>query len=160
MNLGIYPGSFNPWHKGHQDILKKAIKCFDFVIVAKMFNPEKENDNEKAMGELEQLTAKIKNKLTFDQARKVKVCGSAESLKEFLDQRFYIHGKKFCASAIIRGLRNGHDLQYEMNQQYWNEDVGVEQPFVYFITDRSLGHVSSSSIRIVDKLGLEHDNAY
>ena len=42
--------------------------------------------------------------------------------------------------AVIRGLRNGNDLQYEMNQQYWNEDLGLKIPIVYFICDRTLAH--------------------
>lgn len=53
--------------------------------------------------------------------------------------------------AIVRGLRNGYDLQYEQNQQYWYEDMGIKIPIVYFITDRTLGHISSSAIREVEK---------
>jgi phosphopantetheine adenylyltransferase len=49
--------------------------------------------------------------------------------------------------GVIRGLRNGSDLQYETNQQYWNEDLGISVPTVYFICDRNLGHISSSAIR-------------
>lgn len=49
--------------------------------------------------------------------------------------------------GIIRGLRNGYDLEYEINLQYWNEDLGVNVPFVYFVTDRKYGHISSSAIR-------------
>lgn len=52
---------------------------------------------------------------------------------------------------MICGLRNGYDLQYEMNQQYWNEDLGLEISVVYFITDRKLAHVSSSAIRGIRK---------
>jgi hypothetical protein len=44
-----------------------------------------------------------------------------------------------------------------MNNQYWNEDTGLYTPFVYFITDRKLAHVSSSAIRTIKKLGLIND---
>src|SRR5690606_36401026 len=60
-------------------------------------------------------------------------------------------------NTTFRGLRNRNDLQYEMNNQYWNEDIGIQIPFVYFITDRRLAHVSSSAIRGIKKLGLHHD---
>ena len=39
--VAIYPGSFNPWHKGHEDILKKALKIFDKVLVLQGRNPLK-----------------------------------------------------------------------------------------------------------------------
>ena len=56
------------------------------------------------------------------------------------------------ANGIIRGLRNGHDLQYETNLLYWNEDLGLSCPIVYFICDRSLSHISSSMVKEVNKL--------
>lgn len=61
----------------------------------------------------------------------------------------YLKDKDYC--AIIRGLRNGYDLQYEQNQQYWYEDLGINLPVVYFITDRKLAHISSSAIREIRK---------
>ena len=134
MKTGLYVGSFNPWHKGHEDVLKKALEVFDKVHVVKMLNPEK--------GEQESEF----NRINGDSVTYSTFSGT---LKHSVDI--------YEPTAIIRGLRNGQDLEYEKNQQYWNEDVGIEIPFVYFITDRSLSHVSSSSIRVVEELGLSHD---
>jgi pantetheine-phosphate adenylyltransferase len=141
MKLGLYPGSFNPWHSGHHDILMKALQVFDYVWVYQMVNPEKGNDFISAQDSIPDLP---------------RVCFSSTSttLVNAINQTFHIEGEEVFASGIIRGLRNGNDLQYEMNQQYWNEDVGIKIPFVYFITDRSLAHVSSSAIRMIEKLGL------
>jgi phosphopantetheine adenylyltransferase len=101
----IYPGSFNPWHAGHQDILDKAKKVFDQVDI-----------------------------VTYG--------------KDFTCLlSLYLKDKDYC--AIVRGLRSGYDLQYEQNQQYWYEDLGITIPVVYFITDRKLGHISSSAIRAI-----------
>jgi len=61
----------------------------------------------------------------------------------FLSDYCYTHK----VDAVIRGLRNGNDLQYEQNMLYWNEDLGLEVPTVFFICDRKLGHISSSAIR-------------
>lgn len=158
--VGVYPGSFNPFHAGHKDIVLKALQVFDFVVVSKLVNPDKvknKKDEEKEMKEVESLHVAVRSCDWGEDANRVRFAAGAETLKDFVNQRFYIHGKKLEATGIIRGLRNGHDLQYEMNQQYWNEDVGIELPFVYFITDRKLSHISSSSIRMVDKLGLEHE---
>jgi len=132
MKIAIYPGSFNPWHIGHVDILNKALNVFDKIIVARGKNPEKEVGS--CLLELKKL---IDNKrvdviqfggLLVDEVRNRKV------------------------DAVIRGLRNGHDLQYEMNQQYWNEDLGLIVPVVYFICDRKLSHISSSMLRALDKI--------
>jgi pantetheine-phosphate adenylyltransferase len=59
--------------------------------------------------------------------------------------------------AVVRGLRNGHDLEYEANNQYWNEDLGCSVPFVYFLCDRAYSHISSSAIREVDLLRAEKE---
>jgi len=144
MKIGLYSGSFNPWHKGHEDVLKKALQVFDKVYVIELNNPEKLNP-----------CKKLFNNMELEKIGNVKYIQSDTTLKEQADnfKKCYPNSQ----IAIIRGLRNGDDLQYEMNQQYWNEDVGIEIPFVYFITDRSLSHVSSSSIRTVNNLGLEHD---
>ena len=136
MKIGLYVGSFSPWHKGHQDVLDKALKVFDEVYVVTMLNPEKHGS---------QLPGKL------GRAVHPRVRGQAfkGTLKGLVKEHPEVTG-------IIRGLRDGKDLDYERNQQYWNEDVGIEVPFVYFIADRTLTHVSSSAIRMVNKLGLEH----
>ena len=132
MKIAVYPGSFNPWHKGHDDILLKALAVFDKVVVARGINPEK--------------------KASFPALRKplVKNWPKVKTLEFSGMLNDLIKEHNFC--AIIRGLRNGDDLQYEMNQQYWYEDLGVEVPIVYFVCDRSLSHISSSAIRAISKI--------
>lgn len=156
IKLGIYPGSFDPWHKGHEDIVNKALGVFDMVMITKMFNPDKNFDPEQAKASFEELVVYINNNVPEHFKERVFVQAESRSLKEVTEDRVYIHGAKIEISGVIRGLRNGHDLQYEMNNQYWNEDLGIEIPFVYFITDRSLSHISSSAIRTIKKLGFEY----
>ena len=138
MKKAIYPGSFNPWHQGHTDILKKALSVFDVVVVAHGFNPEK---GANAYCDFSELYQEFPEHLDMDDYRHVWVKSFAGLLVDFV--------KAEEAHAVIRGLRNGHDLQYEMNQQYWNEDLGLVVPTVYFMCDRRYSHISSSSIRMV-----------
>ena len=138
MSLAIYPGSFNPWHKGHKDILEKALKCFDEVMIVILDNPDKSNPLASRVHIESDIINNIKN---------CKVRCFSGLLVDFV--------KKVKADAVIRGLRNGHDLQYEMNQQYWNEDLGLEVPVVYFICDRTLSHISSSACRAMYKLSTD-----
>ena len=132
----IYPGSFNPWHKGHLDILTKALDVFDQVVIAQGINPSKGVPENSLM-----------SKEFGSMVRVVTFSGFLHKFIRKLDaeQNTTIH-------AVIRGLRNGADLQYEQNQQYWYEDLGLKIPIVYFITDRKLGHISSSAIREIEKI--------
>lgn len=154
--IGLYPGSFNPWHAGHSDIILKALKIFDRIIIVQAYNPEKEKyDSASARFDiLKESLCKVVLKYSID-SKKIWAVHDDRTLKSMIADGFIGYPPK--PTAVIRGLRNGDDLQYEMNQQYWNEDVGVPIPFTYFITARGLSHVSSSAIRLVEKLGLEHD---
>ena len=128
--LGIYPGSFNPWHEGHEDILEKALQVFDNILILQGHNPKKPTSKDKGF---------------LDITRERVTTGFFNGL--------LVHAvKDLNATAVIRGLRNGHDLEYEINNQYWNEDLGLNIPFVYFITDRKYGHISSSAIRDLNKI--------
>lgn len=134
MKTAIYPGSFNPWHEGHQDILEKALQVFDRVILARAQNPDpKKSEIRQSWSECE-IPERLVQKIIF-----VEIQGFLHKYVEV--------STAYEISAVIRGLRNGYDLQHEMNQQYWYEDLGLKIPVVYFITDRKLGHISSSAIR-------------
>lgn len=137
MKIGLYPGSFDPWHAGHEDIVKKALDIFDKVVVCRMNNPEKPDSSHNWDIRLQTFAnTTLRVSLVLDPKEPL-VVDIATTIG---------------ANAIIRGLRNGYDLQYEMNQQYWNEDLGLAVPVVYFITDRNLSHISSSALRGLKKL--------
>lgn len=132
--IAIYPGSFNPFHRGHYDILIKACELFDTVIVAKLINPDKPlTDNE----------ITFDGKFSYD-TDKVKFITSYSTIMEIV--------KQYKANAIVRGLRNTNDFVYEQGYQYWCEDLSVNIPFVYIISDRKYLHYSSSAIRQLNML--------
>lgn len=135
MKIGIYTGSFNPFHAGHADILLKASKVFDKIIVARGNNPIK--DCSRKVNDLsEHSIFKIINGEFIEYEG---------LLADYLNSR-----KDIC--AVIKGLRNADDFQYEKIQQYYNEDLGINLPIVFFISDRSVQHISSSGLREIEKI--------
>lgn len=138
MRTAIYPGSFFPWHEGHTDILDKALDTFDKVIIAVGQNPDK-------LISWTELSERIPDDVV-NIRRNVVVTGYQGLLVDFL---YDLADPTLC--AVVRGLRNGQDLEYERTQQYWNEDLSIKVPTVYFICRRDLVHISSSAIRAVEK---------
>lgn len=134
MRIAIYPGSFNPWHEGHSDVLSKALKTFDQVIIAIGKNPDKDPSRPTDINLIPEEIRDDKriNVITFD------------TLLVDVVKEWKVH-------AIVKGLRNGVDFEYEKTQQYWNEDLGCIIPTVYFISNRELVHISSSAIRAIKK---------
>lgn len=136
----IYAGSFNPWHEGHDQVLSKALKVFDQVIVAVGVNPEKNADGLKAIASIPEY---------FEDDPRIAVVPFGDLLVDVV--------KRMNADVVIRGLRNTQDFEQEKIQQYWNEDLGLEVPVVYIIADRKLVHISSSAIRAVEKAKQNRD---
>jgi len=144
MKTALYPGSFDPWHKGHQDILVKALSVFDKVIVAVTDNHAKKPET---LPEERVATIVAKNYGRVNCTNRVKVICSSEMLPNLASQTN--------ADVVIRGIRNGDDLSKEQMQQYWYEDLGMKVPVVYFVSDRTLVHMSSSAVKLVNKFGKE-----
>ena len=125
--IGFYPGSFNPFHIGHYNILLKAESVFDKVIIGIGRNFDKIK-NEKY-----QLPEKLLSREI------IKYDGVITTVIEELAEQ----GEVF----VVRGLRNEYDLQYEENLRNSIKDFLPEQNFTYFFCDKEFEHISSSLIR-------------
>lgn len=132
--IGIYAGSFKPFTVGHADILRQALQTFDEVIVAIGKNPEKTDTDE------------------FPFPTNNPVLGRAHVsyydglLSNFLNQ-IDNEGDGDNDVYLIRGLRNGADLQYEQNQIQFLKEMYAGLRVVFFICDKKFEHVSSTAVR-------------
>ena len=131
MKKGLFPGSFDPFTKGHEAIVVKAINLFDEIYIGIGINSSKKYlfDIEKRIIHIKELFKKYPNvqvgtyqKLTVD------------------------YCKEIDASHIIRGLRNSSDFEYEKTIAHMNNAIsGIET--VFFLSDEKHSALNSSIIR-------------
>ena len=131
MKKGLFPGSFDPFTKGHEAIVYKATELFDEVVIGIGVNSNKEYlfDLEKRIIHMKEL---------FKNQPKVKVQTYQSLTVDFC--------KKIEASHIIRGLRNSQDFEYEKTIANMNTAIsGIET--IFFLTDLKYSALNSSIIR-------------
>lgn len=150
MKIAFYPGSFNPWHEGHDDVLDKALKIFDKVVVLQLSNASKEDLSDI---DLSQYFKGFK-KAEFAHRPNMSINSAIGNYLLGLDDSHEI-SKSVCQFAIIRGLRNEKDFCEEQILTYWYEDVGIKMPIFHIIADRKLVHVSSSAIKNARKYSVK-----
>ena len=144
--IAIYPGSFNPIHIGHINILEKAERIFGKgnVITAIGINPDKVNTNDKSYLFEQDNKAKIISK---------KINRTVITYSKFLHELVEDYEKEGYNVVIIRGLRNGVDLDYEVNQMRFINDFKKDINVVYITCDQEFEHISSSAIRKIEQFG-------
>ena len=126
--IGVFAGSFNPFHKGHFNVLEKAERIFDKVIIAFGKNPVKNQRN-----------WEIPKTIEFRQSEEYEGL-----LTDYIDSLSY-------DVTVIRGLRNSTDFQYEQNQYRYIQELKPTINIVNIFCDKEFEHISSSGIRTLEK---------
>lgn len=150
--IAIYPGSFNPLHIGHLNIIEKSERIFGKgnVIVAMGINPDKVS-----VDKSEFIEGKESEAISLAKTIKREVIVYNKFLHQLIEE-YEILGKSKGEDynvVIIRGLRNGTDLDYEVNQLRFISDFKKDINVVYITCDKEFEHISSSAIRKIDQLG-------
>lgn len=143
--IAIYPGSFNPFTVGHLNVLEQAEKLFDKVYIAVGVNPDKlSEDVGKIYPSLDPRVLTIQRNFPNKN-----VIGYTGFLVDLITKREQEHGEDI---TIVKGIRNGVDLDYEMIQHRYNQDLKPNVKVVFLPADRELMHVSSSGYRMLEKI--------
>lgn len=138
MTVAIYPGSFDPVHQGHVDVINRAARVFTRVIVAVARNSEKEG--------------------LFTPAERIEMLRSAVSHVrnvevDAFDGLTVEYARKRGAAVLVKGLRAVVDFEYELKQASMNARLAPEVETVFLMTAPPFYFLSSTLIREVGRLG-------
>lgn len=135
--IALFPGSFDPFTKGHQDIVLRGLKIFDEIIIAIGYNSGKS----KRYFEIDLMVKKIGE--TFKNYPAIRVEVYSELTAEY--------ARRNQAKYLLRGLRNTTDFEYENSISQVNRYLNNELESVFLITSPEFAYISSSVIRDVHR---------
>lgn len=131
--IGVYAGSFNPFHRGHFEVLKKAERFFDKVIIARGVNTKKKSQDLFA-SPYDDRELKYREVVNFNVL-----------LPDYLES---LHND--AEVTLVRGIRNSTDLSQDSNMLSIIDSVSLKKTnTVFILCDKQFEHISSSSIREV-----------
>ena len=135
--VALFPGSFDPFTRGHEDIVLRGLELFDEIIIAIGYNSGKSQ----RYFPIETMIDKIRE--TFKKYPQIKVETYAELTAEY--------AKKNGANYLLRGLRNTTDFEYENSIVQVNRHLNTNLESVFLITSPQFASINSSIIREVHR---------
>ena len=132
MKTAIYPGSFDPVTNGHLNIITRAARSFDRLIVCVMYNCEKSPmfTPEERVDLIRRVTADLSN---------VEVDGSSELLAEYARRRG--------SCVVVKGLRAGSDFENEFQMALINRKINPELDTMFLTANSQYMYLSSSLVK-------------
>jgi pantetheine-phosphate adenylyltransferase len=140
--VALYPGSFDPIHNGHVDVIRRAARLFDRVIVAVYDRPDKRLffSTAERVDLVEQSTTDLTN---------VEVASYAILTVDYAVERG--------ARAIVRGLRATSDFEFEFQLALMNRHLNHDIEALFLMTALEHAHLSSSLVKEITQLGAQPD---
>ena len=143
LRVAIFPGSFDPFTKGHEAIVEEALRIFDKVVIAIGYNTAKrgllsvearQRLIERVYRDEPRVEVSTYSTLTGDEAR------------------------RYGATTIVRSARNTIDFEYERTIERANREVFPELSTVILFAPKEVEHISSSLVRELNAFGHPTDN--
>ena len=142
--IAIFPGSFDPYTKGHEDIVNRGLDLFDKIIIAIGYNSAK---NKRYFG-IDTMVEKIS----------ALHAGETRIMVETYNELTAVFAEKHKAKYLLRGLRNTTDFEYENSIAQVNMHLVEDLETVFLITSPKYAHISSTIIREVHQYGGDVSN--
>ena len=140
MKIAIYPGSFDPITSGHLNIIRRAAKIFDHLIVCVMVNAGKN-----PMFSLDERVDLIR-RVTQD-LENVEVDSSSELLADYAKRRG--------SCVIVKGLRAGSDFENEFQMALINHKINPELDTMFLTAESQYMYLSSSTVKELGMYGVD-----
>lgn len=137
MRRAIYPGTFDPITFGHLDVIKRAARLFDEIIVSIVGNPSK-----KPLFSVEERVAMI-----------TEVCDLPNVKVDHFQGLLVNYARDKKAGVLIRGLRAVSDFEYEFQMALVNRKLSEELTTVFLMPHEQFTHLNSSIVREVASFG-------
>jgi pantetheine-phosphate adenylyltransferase len=142
MTVAVYPGSFDPITNGHLDVIGRAAKVFDRVVVGVLANPRKQ-----PLLSADERVAVIRDALAASGVAAERV---AVDTFDGLTVEFC---RRIGAGIIVRGLRTISDFETELQLAHNNRRLAPDVDTVFFVTAVEHGYVSSSLVKEIASFG-------
>jgi len=134
----VYPGTFDPITSGHYDLIERAARFYDRLVIAVA-----DNRNKKSLFSLEERVA-LAEKVTADLPN-VEVIGFSGLLVDFV--------KQIDGNVLLRGLRAVSDFEYEFQLASMNRKLAPEVETMFMTPAEQYAFISSSLVREISALG-------
>ncbi len=139
MKIGVYPGTFDPITLGHADIIARAAKLVDRLVIGVTTNASKSpmfSDEERIAMVMREVSGLGEN---------IEVVGFRSLLVDFARQQ--------SASVLVRGLRSSIDFEYEYQMTGMNAQMAPDVETIFLMSDVALQPISSSLVKEIAKFG-------
>jgi pantetheine-phosphate adenylyltransferase len=140
MLTAVYPGTFDPITRGHEDLVRRAVRLFDHVIVAVA-----ESRNKQPFFSIDERVAMAREVLA--DVPRVRVEGFSGLLIDFVAEQGAI--------AVLRGLRAASDFEYEFQLAGMNRNLRPDIETLFLTPSDQYMFISASMIREIAQLGGE-----